>query len=168
MNQEEMLDLVDEHDNIIDTLPRSEIYSKGLRYVRVIEAFIRDPEGRLWIPVRAPHKTIAPNGFDIGAGGHIEHGETPNDAFKKEVAEELDWDIDKLDWKLIGKFGPLDGLNTVSSVYEITSREAPELNPDDFVSARWMLPNEIVQEVAYGHPAKSNLIRLLELTYLKN
>lgn len=165
IDSEEILDLVDANDVVIDTLPRDEIYAQGLDYVRVIEGFIINSEGQLWIPTRIASKRIAPGGFDVGVGGHVEHGESYLDAFKKESSEELGWDIDTLNYNEIGKFGPNDGLNTVSMVYEIHTDSAPHLNPDDFDSAEWLTPQEVADKIRAGHPTKLNLLPLLKLVY---
>lgn len=161
----EILDLVNENDEIIDTLARDEIYKRGLKYVRVVEAFIRNSQGQLWIPVRTQDKTIAPGGFDIGAAGHVEHGETYEQAFRKEVGEELGWNIDDYEWQDLGKFGPRDGLATISQVYEIKTDDTPTLNPKDFTHAEWLTPQEVTDRITAGHPAKSNLSVLLKNIY---
>lgn len=161
----EILDLVDENDHVIDTRPRDEIYALGLKYVRTVDAFIRNDSGQLWVPIRQQNKTIAPGGFDIGAAGHVEHGESYDDAFAKEVHEELGWDVNRLVWRALGKYGPRDGLATVSQVYEIHTNETPPLNTDDFTGAAWLYPQEIAHKITAGHPAKSNLIILLQKIY---
>ncbi len=135
-NYIEILDLVDEDDKVINTLSRDKIYKNGLKYVRVVEGFIKNSSGKIWIPVRHGDKRIAPGGFDIGVGGHVEHGETYLQAFRKETQEELGWNIDTMNYRKVDKFGPKDGLNTVSMVYEIMTDTSPELNSDDFISAR--------------------------------
>lgn len=160
-----MLDLVDENDVVLDTLDRDEIYSKNLNYVRVVEVFIKNDHGEIWIPVRLDTKRIAPGGFDVGVGGHIEHGETPLEAFRKETSEELGWDIDKLSWREVGKFTPKEGLNTVSHIYEIQTNDTPVFGTEDFKSASWMTPQAVADAVKAGHPSKMNLPRLLEIVY---
>lgn len=165
MSKPEMLDLVNENDEVIDTLPRDEIYDKGLEFVRVVEGFICNDRGELWLPVRGMHKRIAPGGFDIGVGGHVEHGETYLEAFRKETSEEVGWDIDMLKYREVGKFGPKDGLNTVSMVYEIKTNNSPELNPEDFTDAKWITPQDLADQIVAGHPAKMNLLLLLKLVY---
>lgn len=166
MSTDEMLDLVDADDNLIKVVPRDEVYEKNLEFVRVIDAFISNAEGKIWIPTRHMQKRIMPGGFDMGVGGHVEHGETYLDAFRKEVKEELGWDIDSLDYREVGKFGPRDGLfQVVSTVYEIKSKLAPEINPDDFIEAEWLFPQEVADKILAGHPAKMNLLPLLKLVY---
>lgn len=161
----ELLDIVTKDDEVIATMAREEVYATGRQYVRVVEAFIRNQAGDLWIPVRTSDKKIAPNGFDIGVAGYVEHGETYEEAFRKEVGEELGWNIDQFAWRALGKFGPRDGLGTVSMVYEISSNEAPVLHTGDFQSARWMQPADVAAEIRAGHPAKSNLLPLLQRIY---
>ncbi|HUC90048.1 MAG TPA: NUDIX domain-containing protein [Patescibacteria group bacterium] len=161
----EILDLVDRDDNIIDTKCRDEIYGRGLKYVRVVEGFVMNSQGKLWIPIRTADKKIAPNGFDVGVGGHVEHGETYLEAFRKETSEELGWNIDDLEYEKIGKFGPNEGLATMSMVYVIHSDKAPTFNPDDFSDAEWLTPQEVAQKIRQGHPAKSNLAHLLKHVY---
>lgn len=161
----EILDLVDENDQVFDTLPRDEIYANDLKHIRVIELFIRNKDGKLWIPIRGLHKRIAPGGFDVGAGGHVEHGESYEEALRKEVGEVLFWNIDEFKVVQLGKYGPKDGLNTVSMVCEIETGLEPTLNPEDFTSAEWITPSDLAIEITEGHPAKSNLLPLLKLVY---
>lgn len=161
----EILDLVDEDDNVIDTLPRKDIYEQGLKYLRTVDAFIKNSKGQLWIPIRTDDKAYAPGGFDVGVGGHIEHGEEVIEALRKEVREEVGWDIDDLEYKELGKFGPREGMATFSHVYEIITNVTPPLNPEDFKSAAWMTPQEAADAIKAGHPAKSNLIVLLQNVY---
>jgi isopentenyldiphosphate isomerase len=161
----EMLDLVNEDDEIIDTLSRDEIYLKALKFVRVVNVFIKNDQGEIWIPTRAAHKQIAPNGYDVGVGGHVEHGESYEAALAKEVKEEIGWDIASLEYREIGKYGPREGLSCVSMIYEINTNSQPELNPEDFSEAKWMTPGDLAQDIRDGHLAKSDLLPLLKIAY---
>jgi 8-oxo-dGTP pyrophosphatase MutT (NUDIX family) len=160
-----MLDIVDENDQLLGTYSRDEVYANGLKYVRVIEVFIKNSDGKLWVPIRRSDKKIAPNGYDVGVGGHIEHGESELEAFRKEVSEEVGWDIDSLEWVALGKLGPKDGLNTISYIFEIKTDETPKLSADDFTSYEWLYPVELSDSIMAGHSAKSNILPLLKLVY---
>lgn len=157
MSNVEMLDLVDESNVVYDTKPRSEIYAKHLDYVRTIDAVIMGSDGRLWIPLRTDDKVIFPNAFDVGVGGHIEHGMTDDEAFRREMQEEVGWDIDTLTWEKLGTYGPPDGFGTWSTIYIVHSDDDPELNPADFKSAERLSPQEIMSRIADGQAAKANL-----------
>jgi hypothetical protein len=47
-----MLDLINEHDEVIGALERDEVYKRGLSNFRVV-AFIKNSEGKLFIPSSA-------------------------------------------------------------------------------------------------------------------
>lgn len=161
----EMLNLVNENDEVYDIRSRDDVYAHGLQYVRVVDAFIRNEAGEFWIPIRTDDKVIAPGGYDTGAAGHVEAGESYEEAFRKEVFEELGWNIDDLEWKQLAKLGPKDGLATVSMVYEITTRDEPAANPDDFKAAEWMTLTALASRIKAGHPAKSNILPILANVY---
>lgn len=157
MSNVEMLDLVDENNVVYDTRPRSEIYAKHLDYVRTIDALIVGNDGRLWIPLRTDDKVIFPNAFDVGVGGHIEHGMTDDETFRKEFQKEVGWDIDDFKWEKIGTYGPPDGFGTWSTIYIVHSDEDPVFNPEDFKSAERLSMDEIMTRIAGGQAAKDNL-----------
>lgn len=165
MSSQEILDLVNEDDEVIDTLSRDEIYLNDLKYVRVVNVFIKNDKGEIWIPTRTPHKQIAPNGYDVGVGGHVEHGESYEETFAKEVKEEIGWSIKTLRYREIGKYGPREGLGCFSMIYEIHSNEQPDLNPEDFSESNWMIPGDVVRSIQEGHLAKSDLLPLLKIAY---
>lgn len=77
--EDELLDLVNAHDEVIGTINRKE-YDQMLQsnsgYIRASELFIINSKGRLWIPVRTAEKKIAPNGYDYSAAGHVGAGDT--------------------------------------------------------------------------------------------
>lgn len=165
MSSQEILDLVNEDDEVIDTLLRDEIYLNNLKHVRVVNVFIRNDKGEVWIPIRAAHKQIAPNGYDVGVGGHVEHGESYDEALAKEVKEEIGWDMKSLKYREIGKYGPHEGLSCVSMIYEISSNAQPELNLEEFSEASWMMPDDLARSIRDGHLAKSDLLPLLRIVY---
>ena len=73
---EEILDLVDDNDNVIGSKPRSEIYTEGLHNFRVVNAFVINSKGKIWVPRRAADKRLFPLSLDMSMGGHVETGES--------------------------------------------------------------------------------------------
>ena len=51
-NEDELLDLVNEQDQVIGCRERGEIYKEGLTNFRVVNAFLVNDAGQLWIPRR--------------------------------------------------------------------------------------------------------------------
>ena len=67
MHPEEYLDLVDENDTVIGKKLRSEIYAEGLLNFRVINVFLINSKGQIWIPRRTASKAIFPSALDFSA-----------------------------------------------------------------------------------------------------
>ena len=59
---------MDKDDCVIGTMRRSEVYAKKIHDVRVVNAFIINSKGELWIPRRAAHKRNYPLCLDMSMG----------------------------------------------------------------------------------------------------
>lgn len=157
--EDELLDLVDVNDQPIGTILRSEyerMATERLGNIRAVEMFIQNDEGKLWVPKRADHKRIAPGGLDYSTGGHVGAGESYEDAAVREIKEELNLDITKEDLEFVRKFEPTE-LPYFRVLYIYHSNVAPRYNPDDFVSAEWLSPEELIKKLDGGVPAKSSM-----------
>jgi isopentenyldiphosphate isomerase len=82
---DELLDIVDQNDKVIGRKLRSEIYENKMSNFRVVNAFLINDNGQLWIPRRSANKRIFPSCLDTSMGGHVSSGETYEDAFKREL-----------------------------------------------------------------------------------
>ena len=167
MNTDEYLDLVNEKDEVIDRKSRSEIYAQGLSNFRVVNAFVRNSKGELWIPRRTATKRIFPSCLDMSMGGHVESGETYEQSFAREVVEELDIDINNTPWKLLGHLTPKDGVAAFMNVYEIQAEEVPKFNPNDYTEYSWTTPKELMTKIEAGEKVKGDLPKLIQIFYLK-
>ncbi len=154
---DEYLDLVNDHDEVIGKKLRSEVYAEHLSNFRVVNAFLVNSEGKLWIPRRSAHKRIFPSCLDMSMGGHVESGETYDFSFKRELMEELGIDADTTPWKLIEHLTPQDGVSAFMNVYEIHTDEAPRYNPDDFTEYFWFSPTELLTKIEQGEKTKGDL-----------
>jgi isopentenyl-diphosphate delta-isomerase len=162
MNNDEYLDLVDENDCVIGKKLRSEVYAEGLSNFRVVNAFIVNSKGELWIPRRTAHKRIFPLCLDMSMGGHVESGETYEESFKRELSEELSIDADKILWKLLGRLNPQkDKVSAFMNVYEIISDEAPRFNKEDFTEYFWLTSGELLERIKRGEKTKEDLPTLI-------
>ena len=117
---DEYLDLVDENDNVVGKKKRSEVYAENLSNFRVVNAFVVNSKGEIWIPRRAANKRIFPLCLDMSMGGHVESGESYEDTLKRETQEELNIDTDRVQVRLLGHLSPQkDGVSANMNVYEI-------------------------------------------------
>lgn len=166
MTAGELLDLVNEQDEVVGRITRAEAWQKRLP-VRVINAFLVNSRGELWIPRRTLSKKMFPGCLDMSVGGHVESGEDYLTCFKRETQEELNLKVDALEWCEIAYFSPFETtLSAFMRVYELRSDVAPDYNPEDFSGGEWLTPAQLLTRIAGGDPAKGDLAELVQRCYL--
>jgi isopentenyldiphosphate isomerase len=164
--ESELLYLVDKDDNVVGShLRDSETYNLKKNF-RVINAFIINSKGELWIPRRTAHKRLFPLALDVSCGGHVTFGDSYEDTLRKEVQEELNMMVNAEDCELLGYLNPHDEghekLSAFMKVYLIKSDQTPKYNPDDFIEDYWLKPSELVEKIEGGEPAKGDLVLLVK------
>lgn len=156
---DEVLDVVDEYDTVIGTMNRKDykqFLSEGRGYIRSSELFIMNDEGKLWMPVRVASKTIAPNGYDFAAAGHVASGEGYTETILREVKEEINLDIASGDIEFFAKL-KTNSIRYFRSLYLLRTNQTPTLNSAEYASAEWLTPDELIGSIDSGHTAKSVL-----------
>lgn len=165
---DEFLDLVNLHDGVIGRERRSQVYAQGLSNFRVINAFIVNSKGELWIPRRTATKRIFPLSLDVSVGGHVESGETYEQAFKRETKEEINLDLKIIPYTFLGHLTPQKHkVSAFMNVYEIQSNFTPYYNKDDFVEYFWLRPEQLLKRINEGEKSKSDLPKLVRIFYGK-
>ena len=163
---EEMLDFVDENDAVIGQVSRTEAWQRGLP-IRVINAFLVNSAGLVWIPRRTPHKAMFPGCLDVSVGGHVASGETYAEALARETCEEINLDIALSEWHEAAYFSPFQTtLSAFMRVYIISSERTPIYNTDDFSESDWLEPTELARRIGAGEPAKGDLLELIQRIFL--
>ena len=85
----EYLDIVDEYNRVIGKAPRGEIYEKKLTH-RIVHIFVIHPkENKVFVQKRSDKVDYLPGFFCTSAGGHVQSGESYEQAAKRELEEEL-------------------------------------------------------------------------------
>lgn len=163
---DEILDIVDDFDNVIGQEFRSNTFKKKLSHVRVVNLFLINSKGELWIPRRAIYKKNFPSSLDMSMGGYVKSGESYDEALEREAKEELGLDIKLYKPRLLGYLNPIkDGVPAFMKVYEIPTNHSPKLNHNEFSEAFWLTPQDILNRIKNGELAKPDLSRLIELLY---
>lgn len=160
---DELLDIVNEHDEVIGQKYRSEVYQLKLNNFRVINAFLINDQKEVWIPRRTAHKELSPLALDASVGGHVAAGEEYDQAFERELQEELNLDASQLQYKFLTKLTPHQ--HTVSAymhVYIFYTNVDPNFNPDDFISAAWYSIPTLQEIIKQGEKIKSDLPILID------
>jgi isopentenyldiphosphate isomerase len=87
--QEELIDVVNEKGEVIQTLPRSEIHGNPSLLHMVVHVLVINKAGDILLQKRSLTKDVAPGRWDTSVGGHVNAGESLEDAANRETAEEL-------------------------------------------------------------------------------
>jgi isopentenyl-diphosphate Delta-isomerase len=85
-----------------------------------------NPRGEIYIQHRAATKRLWPDRKTISTSGHVDPGETFEQAAVREVREELGVDLRQSDLRLLGSF---TGLAHCGPVYEVRSDATPVPSP---------------------------------------
>lgn len=87
--QKELLEIVNEDDQVIGNEIRKTIHQKGLLHREIHVWLFKDDEHKLLFQHRAKDKETYPDLLDASAGGHVDPGETYEQAALRELAEEV-------------------------------------------------------------------------------
>lgn len=159
---DEILDLVSCDDIVIGQMPRSEVYAQKLSNFRVVNAFVVNDQGQLWIPRRTKTKRLFPLGLDASMGGHVEAGETYEQAFIRELQEELNLNAHATEHTMIGKLTPHQhGTSAFMQVYLILINAVDEYNRQDFCEYFWLTPQECIAKISAGDTCKDDLPKII-------
>ena len=88
-NQQEIFPIVDESGQVVGSATRGECHSGSKLLHPVVHLHVFNSEGDVYLQKRPDWKDIQPGKWDTAVGGHIDYGETPEDALHREVREEL-------------------------------------------------------------------------------
>ena len=88
-NQQEIFPVVDESGQVIGSATRGECHSGSKLLHPVVHLHVFNSKGDIYLQKRPEWKDIQPGKWDTAVGGHIDYGETPEEALHREVREEL-------------------------------------------------------------------------------
>ena len=88
-NGEELFPAVDEQGNVVGTVKRSVAHGGSMTLHPVVHLHLFNSKGLLYLQKRPDWKDIQPGRWDTSTGGHMDLGETVEQALRREVSEEL-------------------------------------------------------------------------------
>ena len=114
--------------------------------LRCAAGVVVDDDGRVFIQRRSPTRKLFPDTWDI-VGGHLEPGETVDEALRREVEEETGWRVSIV----LGTIGELryfgnDGLERLETDFLIRvdgDLSRPRLEVGKHTAYKWITRDEI-------------------------
>lgn len=101
-NPDEVFDLVNENDEVIGQSTRGEIH-KNNRLHRAVHAIFFNDKGEILLQKRSKYKDSYPLAYTTSCSGHVDSGETYEQALIRECSEELGVKLSLPDFKFVGK-----------------------------------------------------------------
>lgn len=144
---DEIFPVVDEEGNEISTAPRSVCHDgKSMLLHPVVHLHLFNSRGELCLQKRALTKDLLPGYWDSSAGGHINPGETPSGALKRETYEELG--LTDINTRFLGRY-IWESSREREFVWSFTgvSDATPVFNEDEIEEGRFWTMEEIRNKI---------------------
>src|SRR5262245_44379298 len=114
--------------------------------LRCVGALISDGHGRWFIQRRSAQRRLFPNTWDI-VGGHVEPGETPEEALGREVYEGTGWTVTRVRATIAEcRWRGNDGLERLETDFHVAvdgDLGSPRLEEGKHTEYRWLGPDEL-------------------------
>ncbi len=144
---EDIFDVVNEHDEIIGREPRSVVHARGLRH-RAVHVLVYNATGQIFLQKRSIAKDNDPGLWDSSCSGHVDSGESYAVAAERELMEEIGLLVDEPMEELF-KIEASAGTGWEFAVIYRTESEGPfTLCPEEIDEGRWFTPEEINNALA--------------------
>lgn len=130
----EMLPVVDGRDRVVGQERRGVIHARGLSH-RAVHVLVFDAGGRLYLQRRSAAKDTYPGCWTSSASGHVDLGETYDQAAARELKEELGLEPPLI---FVGRLAAQPATdNEFTQVYAARTQEQPRPDPGEISEGRW-------------------------------
>ena len=86
-NKQERFPIVDEEGRVVGAATRGECHNGSRLLHPVVHLHVFNSQGEVYLQKRPEWKDIQPGKWDTSVGGHMDYGETPEQALLREVGE---------------------------------------------------------------------------------
>jgi len=88
-NGKELFPVVDEQGKVMGSISRAKAHDGTKILHPVVHLHVFNSKGELYLQKRPEWKDIQPGKWDTAVGGHVDYGETPEQALVREASEEI-------------------------------------------------------------------------------
>lgn len=143
-NSQDLVQIVDDQDKPIGEATLTQMHDKNLIH-RVVRIMVENDNGEILLQKRSSGKMRYPNCWDNSASGHVDAGETYEEAAKRELSEELG--ITGFALKEIGYYyseAERYKSRKFNKVYRVKTNITPKkLQPSELTEVKWFSLSEI-------------------------
>ena len=148
-NQQEIFPIVDEDGTVVGHATRGECHSGSKLLHPVVHLHVFNKAGDVYLQKRPDWKDIQPGKWDTAVGGHLDYGESPDYALRREVREELG--ITEFEPVFMGKY-VFDSKRERELVYVNSTVYEGEIHPseDELDGGRFWSMQDIRDAIGKG------------------
>ncbi len=147
--QEEIFPIVNTEGKVIGSATRTECHAGTFILHPVVHLHIFNSQGDLYLQKRVMTKKIQPGKWDTAVGGHVDYGESVEEALLRETREELGIQDFESEFLLSYEFRSTVETELVY-VYKSLYDGEFNLNPIEISEGRFWSWNEIKENIGKG------------------
>lgn len=151
--EEEWFPLIAEDGEVVGQATRRYCHSGSMALHPVVHLHVFDSQGRLYLQKRSMRKDIAPGLWDTSVGGHVDYGESLEEAVCREAREELGLEITPGEKSLRFLFQYVwqsERERELVTAFAITYDGPLQPDHDEVDDGRYLTPDELQQLLAQG------------------
>ncbi len=148
-NNDEIYDIVNEHDQVVGQATRAEVHAKHLWH-RAVHVLVFRGDGKVFLQKRSKWKDCSPQCWDSSSSGHVDSGEDYATAAVRELGEELGLVVSgpQVLQPLLRLAACIETGCEFVWVYRTESEGPFNLNPAEIESGEWFFPSEVTSLMA--------------------
>ncbi|MBP7822931.1 isopentenyl-diphosphate Delta-isomerase [Candidatus Gracilibacteria bacterium] len=146
----ELVVLVDEGNNILGTMPKSEVHSANTPLHRAFSAFIFNADKKLLLQQRSHVKKTWPLAWSNSCCGHPGLDEPNIDAAKRRIKDELGMTVRWIEEASYYRYQfTKDGVmeNEICPIHIGYTDDTPVINPDEVEAIEWIDWSDFLTEI---------------------
>ena len=160
----EMLDIVNDQDEVIGKTSYADVYDK-LHNHRIVHVLIFNDKGEMALQLRSKQKKFCPQHWVTAVGGHVQSGESYEQAALREMEEEVGVQLpveflrkDRYEWQS-------ESLIKFLATFKAVFNGPFEVNPEEVDRVEFFSMDKIKQMIANDEKFHPELLFLLKKEY---
>jgi isopentenyldiphosphate isomerase len=141
---EEIFDVVNEHDEVVGRCPRSEVHRLGLMH-RATHALVFNKRGQVFLQKRSMKKDRQPGLWDSSASGHVDSGEDFDACVVRELREEIGLQVGEVPRRLFKLAASPETDQEHVWVYCCEAEGPFRLHPDEIERGDWFESDDVTR-----------------------